>query len=304
MTSIQTLEMYMAVVDTRSFTETAQRFGVLPSSVSRQMNSLEEKLGTKLLNRTTRNIQLTEAGQTLALRIPDILQSLDDTFATVQELATKPKGLIKIAAPVVFAELYFKELISGFRAQYPDITLELHLSEGFVDIVEQGFDIALRIGTLHDSNFKAIKLAANHRDVVVSPALKPTLGEISAPEDLSRMPCLTFRYESGREIWQFRKEKESIRVPVKGPIRVNNSKLLVQSAAAGQGIALCPRWLTDSWLKEGELDILFDDFQVTATEFDSNIYLVYPYSKQVTSKVRAFIDFCKVYFQQFDWAKM
>ena len=304
MVSLQALEMFLIVVDTRSFTETAQRLGVMPSSVSRQMNGLEEALGTKLLNRTTRNIQLTEAGQTLANRIPDILHSLEETFDTVQDLASKPKGLIKITAPVVFGELYFQELICGFRKQYPDIHFELHLSEGFVDIVEQGFDLALRIGTLPDSNFKAVKLASNHRDIVISPTLMQSVEDMTSPEELSNLPCLTFRYESGREVWTFKKGKNVLKVPVKGPIRVNNSKLLIQSAAAGQGIALCPRWLTEPYLQDNQVSVLFEDYEVTATDFDSNVYLIYPYSKHVTGKVRAFVDYCKAHFQQFEWASI
>lgn len=304
MISIQLLEMYMIVVDTRSFTDTAERLGIMPSSVSRQMNNLEEQLGTKLLNRTTRSIQLTEAGNTLAQRIPDILHSLEDTFATIQDQSTNPKGLLKITAPVVFGEIYFHDLIKGFCQTFPEITIELHLSEGFVDIAEMGFDLALRIGTLSDSSLKAVKLGANQRDIVISKALKQQLPKITSPESLQDLPCLTFRYQSGREVWQFKRGKEIIRVPVKGPIRVNNSKLIIQSAVSGQGIALCPRWLTEPYLKDNLVETLFSDYEVTASDFDSGVYLVFPFSKQLTSKVRAFVDYSKEYFQAFDWAKL
>lgn len=302
MISIELLHIYMSVVDTKSFTITANRLGVMPSSVSRQMNALELHVGTKLLNRTTRKIQLTEAGNTLAAKLPNILQSLDETFEYIGDLSSKPKGLLRVTAPVVFSELYLHDMMMAFRKEYPEVTLDIQLSEGFVDIVEQGFDVAVRIGKLADSNLRAVKIANNKRDLVIAPALENSLKPIEKPEDIADLPCLTFRYESGREIWQFKSKDHSVKVAVKGPLRANNSMLLVKAAADGQGLALCPRWLTEPYLKNNTLKTVFDNYEITASDFDSAIYLVYPDSKQVTGKVRAFIDFSKVYFSKFSWA--
>jgi DNA-binding transcriptional LysR family regulator len=302
MISIELLHVYMSVVDTKSFTITANRFGVMPSSVSRQMNALEQHLGIKLLNRTTRNIQLTEAGNTLASRLPDILHSLDETFGFIGDLSSKPKGLLRITAPVVFSELYLHDLMMAFRKEYPEVTLDIQLSEGLVDIVEQGFDVAVRIGKLADSNLRAVKIANNQRDLVIAPHLAASLKPITQPEDVSRIPCLTFRYESGREVWQFKSKEHSEKVAVKGPLRANNSMLLLKAAIDGQGLALCPRWLTEPYLKNNTLITVLEHYDITASDFDSAIYLVYPNSKQVTGKVRAFIDFTKIYFSKFAWA--
>ncbi|MFW8592358.1 LysR family transcriptional regulator [Glaciecola sp. 2405UD65-10] len=304
MISIELLHVYMSVVDTKSFTLTANRLGVMPSSVSRQMNMLEQHLDTKLFNRTTRKIQLTEAGHTLAARLPEILKSLDDTFGFIGDLSSKPKGLLRITAPVVFSELYLHDMLMAFRKKYPEVTLDIHLSEGVVDIVEEGFDVAVRIGKLADSNLRAVKIANNQRDLVIAPVLEANLPPIATPEDITDLPCLTFRYKSGREIWQFKSQGHNQKVAVKGPLRANNSMLLVKAAIDGEGLALCPRWLTEPYLKNKSLNTVLEHYDITASDFDSAIYLVYPDSNLVTGKVRAFIDFTKEYFSQFAWAEM
>lgn len=302
MVSIQILELFLLVSETRSFSETANRLGITPSGVSRKMNDLEQKLGTKLLHRTTRSVQLTEAGARLTSKLPDVLSSLDDVFAEVQELSIKPKGLLKLSAPVVFGELHLGKLVEEFRSEYPEIKVEIELSERYVDIVEQGYDMALRIGTLEDSSLMAAKLANNVRDIVASPSFQLEHGKLTSPAQLAEQPCLTFRYDFGREIWKFRKRGKLKQVSVQGPLRINNSRMLAEAAASGQGIALLPRWLTEPYLERGELVTLFDSYEVTASEFNSAVYLVYPYSKQLPAKARAFIDFSKTYLANKKWA--
>ncbi|HYD64068.1 LysR family transcriptional regulator [Azospirillum sp.] len=278
---------FIKVVDTRSFTAAADRLNLSKSVVSRRISELENRLGARLLNRTTRKLSLTEVGQAFYERCTRILADLEEAERAVTDLHAAPRGRLKVNAPLSFGLLHLAPAIAAFMERYPDIEIDIDLNDRYVDLIDEGYDVAVRIGRLRDSSLIARRLAPNRRVVCASPAYLERHGTPQVPEDLANHHCLLYTNVPLAEQWQFRVNGETRTVRVSGTLFANNGDILLSAAVAGRGIIVSPTFLAGPALAAGQLRCLLFDCMVT----ESAVYAVYPQNRHLSPKVRAFVDF-------------
>ncbi|MBF0270427.1 MAG: LysR family transcriptional regulator [Alphaproteobacteria bacterium] len=287
MDRLTALRSFLAVCDTRSFSEAARRLGLSKSLVSRQISGLEGELGVRLISRTTRRLSLTEAGQAYAERCQRVLADLKEADQAVSNLQIKPTGRLRITAPMSFGTLHLAPALPRFVETYLEIELDLSLSDRIVDVIEEGFDLAVRIGRLAESSLIARKLCPMRRIVCASPDYIRSHGAPSRPEDLARHSCLSHS-ELAMQEWRFVDEKgHPVQMAVRGPVRVNNGEAMRHLALAGLGIVYLPTFFIGPDLKAKRLIPLLE----AHTPQDTALYAVYPHSRHLSPKVRAFVDF-------------
>ncbi|PTL75212.1 LysR family transcriptional regulator [Vitiosangium sp. GDMCC 1.1324] len=289
------LVVFVRAVDDKGFSAAARRLGLTPSAVSKQVAHLEERLGTRLLRRTTHHLSLTEAGSIFYQRCQRILGELEDARLAMAALDERPRGTLRISAPAVLSELHVGTAVAAFQESFPEVQVELEASDRVVDLVEEGFDAAVRIaGSLKDSALVVRRLAAEERVLCASPFYLQRAGRPRAPEELVRHECLLFK--PGRVVreWQFQGPEGTRNVRVQGRFMANNNLVLRQAALLGRGIANLPRYLVLEELRSGALVALLTE-HVVAHRY---IYLVYPHRQLTPLKVRAFADFLVRYFQR------
>lgn len=278
---------FIRVVESRSFTAAAERLGLSKSVVSRRLTELENRLGTRLLNRTTRSLSLTPAGQTFFERARAILDDVEEAEQAVAELGRDPRGLLRVNAPMSFGILHLAPAVAEFMARYPNVELDLELTDRFVDLVEEGWDIAVRIGRLRDSSLIARRLAPSRLVTVASPDYLARWGRPERPEDLSRHECLLYTTPANPSVWPYRVDGEHRSVRVQGRMRVNNGDAILEAVRAGLGLAVLPTFMIHRDLVSGRLVTVLDAFEVT----DVAIHAVWPHHRHLSPKVRAFVDF-------------
>ena len=288
------MQAFVKVVDTGSFSEASRQLGVAVSSVTRQVNSLESMLHTQLTNRTTRSVTLTPQGRRYYEKVVRILQDVEAANCSVAEQDEVPRGLIKVSLPVAFGRLYIAPLIGDFLVQYPEMQLNLTLSDTLANPVEEELDLVIRLGNLDRSGASWIvrKLASYTRCVCGSPAYFEQYGTPEHPDDLVNHNCLCFSYSTGYEIWRFKRDKEVCEVKVKGSLVANNSEVLRQACLDGVGLILMPTWLIGEDIIQGRLQAVLKDFQFhPLLDMDAGIYALYLPNRRDTLRVQAFIDF-------------
>ncbi|HEV7372821.1 LysR family transcriptional regulator [Arenibaculum sp.] len=278
---------FVSVVDCRSFTAAAEKLGVSKSVISRRMTELENRLGARLLNRTTRRLSMTEIGQAFYERSVRILADVDDAEAVVSSLHASPRGVLRIAAPLSFGMLHLAPALPDFMAPHPDLEVELDLNDRYVDLVEERYDVAVRIGRLKDSSLVARRIAPNRRVVVGSPGYFARHGRPERPDDLLNHNCLLYTNVPIAEQWQFRVDGVQRPVRAAGSLRVNNGETLRDAAVAGLGLAILPTFICGSDLSAGRLEPVLVGNVVS----DSAVHAVYPHGRHLSPKVRAFVDF-------------
>ncbi|QRN93538.1 LysR family transcriptional regulator [Archangium violaceum] len=289
------LVVFVRAVDDKGFSAAARRLGLTPSAVSKQVAQLEERLGSRLLRRTTHHLSLTEAGSIFYEHCQRVLGELEDARLEMAALDERPKGTLRISVPTVLGEVHVGAAAAAFQDSFPEVQVELEASDRVVDLVEEGFDAAVRIaGTLKDSAMVVRRLAAEERVLCANPFYLQRAGRPRSPEDLARHDCLLFK--PGRVVreWQFQGAEGTRSVKVQGRFVANNNLILRQAALQGRGIANLPRYLVLEELRSGALVSLLTDHPVT----DRHIYLVYPHRRLTPPKVRAFADFIARYFQR------
>ncbi|WP_029006982.1 LysR family transcriptional regulator [Azospirillum halopraeferens] len=287
MDRLDDMHAFIKVVEARSFTAAADKLGLSKSVVSRRIADLEYRLGARLLNRTTRRLSLTEVGQAFYERCIRILADLEEAERAASDLHATPRGRLKINAPLSFGLLHLAPAIAQFLDAHPAIEIEIDLNDRFVDLIDEGYDVAVRIGRLRDSSLIARRLAPNHRVVCASPAYLEAYGTPATPDDLAGHACLIYTNTPTAEQWQFRHDGETRSVRVSGVLRANNGDMLHAAAVAGRGIAALPTFLCGDSLRAGRLRCLFDDCYFS----ESGVYAVYPQNRHLSPKVRAFVDF-------------
>jgi DNA-binding transcriptional LysR family regulator len=278
---------FIRVVESSSFTAAAERLGLSKSVVSRRLTDLENRLGTRLLNRTTRSLSLTPAGQTFFERARAILVDVEEAEQAVAELGRDPRGLLRVNAPMSFGVLHLGPAVAEFMARYPDVELDLELTDRFVDLVEEGWDIAVRIGRLRDSSLIARRLAPCRIVTVCAPAYLERAGRPERPEDLTRHECLLYTTLTNPSVWHYRVEGDLRSVRLQGRMRVNNGDTILASVRNGLGIAMLPTFMVSQDLLSGRLVTVLDAFEAT----DSAVHAVWPHHRHLSPKVRAFVDF-------------
>jgi DNA-binding transcriptional LysR family regulator len=287
------LTAFVTTVEEGAFAKAAQRLGVATSSVTRQVDSLEGYLKAVLLYRSTRQLTLTDLGESYYEQAVRILRDLEEANRTIGEMDGPPQGLLRVSAPVVFAQLHLAPLIPAFLKAFSKIELDINLSDTVVNMVEERIDVAVRIGPLDSTPLIARKLASNRRIVCASPAYLDRHGVPQSPVDLRSHNCLTFSYSRSDRIWRFNSsanDKQSETVRVKGSLRANNSAILRDAVLGGIGIGLLPSWLVESDIASKRLLPLIDRWSANPG-LPGQIHAVYPPNLRGSKKVRAFVDF-------------
>jgi len=283
----QAIRVFVQVIESMSFVRAAERLDLSTTAVSRQVAELESHLQTRLLQRTTRRISVTETGRSFYERCVQILADVDEAEREAMQEAAEPRGTIRLTASVNFGTHQLTPAIASFLARHPQVRFDVSLSDRIVDIVEEGFDLAIRIGTTGAENLVARKLGEMRLVPCASPDYIAKHGAPDSPEDLARHNCLTYEYAL-RNAWAFRDAAGRERaVRVAGSLNSNNGDLNVAAAVQGVGIALEPDFIVGAQLKAGDLVPVLEAF-VTPI---SPIYAVYPSRRFLPAKIRAFVDY-------------
>ncbi len=292
MDRIDAMRAFVAVVTEGSFSNAANTLQLSPQLVSKYVSKLEEQLNSRLLNRTTRKVSLTEAGSHYFGHAQQILLSIDDMESKLGGLQQNPKGVLRISAPVSFALKHMAKLITDFQIHYPLVKVDLQLTDRKVDIVEEGFDVALRIGQLKSSSLIAKKVAPIRVMLCAAPGYLNKHGTPTQPEDLERHRYLHYSYmnmDGKDDIYQLLKAKY---LKQGSELRSNNGDVLVDAAIAGAGIVLQPTFIISEALSSGKLVVVLPKLEPEAL----GLYAVYAHRKLLPHKVRCFIDFVEGYY--------
>lgn len=296
--SLAPMRLFVATVRGGSFSEAARQLGCTPSAVSRQVGALEADLGVRLFTRTTRRLNLTEAGATFYEQSERILGEIDEMRETVRALDASPRGQLRVTAPIVYGRLHLVPLMPEFLGRHPDVRLNLVLSDSVIDLLENDVDVAVRIAALPDSSLIARRMASVTRIICASPAYLASRGTPATPAELRDHDCLPFRFHTaasvwraGSNLWRLKGGDGLEEIPVTGPFTANNADALVSAALAGLGLILVPTWLVSDHLRDGTLCPVLSDYRVSPTDIDTAVYAVYPSGRFLSPKVRAFIDF-------------
>lgn len=262
---LEGLAVFAKVVERRSFAAAATDLKLSNATVSKAVARLEARLGTRLLNRTSRRLAVTETGRRLAERAATMLAEGEAAEAEVLFQSAAPRGLARLTAPMSFGILYVAPLIPELRRLYPEISIDLHLSDAATDIVGEGFDAAIRVAALPDSSLIARRLCDMPSQVVAAPACLEAHGVPNHPLELGELPCIAYAYQSGSEAWRFRNAAgEAATVRPTGPLRVNNGDARLPSLIAGIGFGVLPEFLVRQKLADGSLRIVLPDWQLPA----------------------------------------
>jgi DNA-binding transcriptional LysR family regulator len=289
---ISVLQLFVEVVRQGSFAAVARDRNVDPSSVSRAIAALEGELGIRLLQRTTRQLSPTEAGMTYFERVEPLVEEIQQAADIVTDVSGQPQGTLRVTASVAFGLKCIVPLLPEFGRLYPDLTVDLWLTDAVVDMFADRIDVAVRLGLLADSTLIARQLMPTHYRVCASPDYLKRSPPLKQPSDLAHHNCLLFPLAGFRSRWIFKNSKGKLEeVAVKGRTVISNAIALQQCAIAGMGLALLPNWLIDGEIEAGRLVNSFPDHQVTATDFNTAAWLVYPSRTYVPLKVRLFGEF-------------
>lgn len=295
---LASMEVFIRVAQLGSFSTAANQLSMSKSTVSKHISGLEERLGIRLLNRTTRRLSLTEYGEVYRDHCLRILQEVSDAEENMERFTVEPRGRLKINAPMSFGMLHLGPILPGFLQSHPKVDIDLSLNDRRVDLIDEGFDLAVRIGALDDSNLIARKLARCSFVCAASPAYLKKRRKPVLPDDLKHHNCLRYTLARATSEWQFRQGNQARTVTVSGRMTGNNGDVLRQAAISGEGIIYQPRFLMDDALANNELTTLLDDWETA----DIDIFAVYPESRHVSSKLRVFIDFLVSSFKgRTDW---
>ncbi len=284
---LTSLAIFVRVVEKEGFTAAARDLGLSKSAVSKHVAQVETRLGVRLLNRTTRRLSPTEAGLTFYGRAQGILADVTEAESAVTRLHTEPRGILRVNAPMSFGILHLGPLLPDFMDRYPDISLDLSFNDRVVDMIEEGFDAAIRIARLPDSTLIARRLAPFCRVVCATQEYWRRHGIPKHPKGLKDHDCVIYTYLATCDEWPFRGPEGPLSVKVSGCLRANNVDALRAAALAGRGVLLSPTFIVSDDLRAGRLQAVLTDF----VETDRSIYAVYPSRRNLSAKVRVFVDF-------------
>ncbi|MDJ0879725.1 MAG: LysR family transcriptional regulator [Halieaceae bacterium] len=281
--------VFVELVKAGSLTRAAERLEVANSAVSRRLKELEERLGTQLLRRTTRTMQLTEAGQQYYRRCTQILDDLEEAEAEAMESFGELSGRLSVAAPLSFGVAHISPAINEFMHRHPRLQLDLDLSDRRVDLIREGVDVAIRVGDLSDSSLRARRIAPVNHVVCASPDYLRHNGRPTTPDDLTGHACLCYSNLKSPDIWSYRGrgEKSWSSVRVAPRLRASNGDALAHAAIAGLGVLCEPSFIVHRALRKGLLEPLLTDYDW----YEMGIYAVYPQARYLSAKTRMFIDF-------------
>ncbi|MBZ9813734.1 LysR family transcriptional regulator [Mesorhizobium sp. CA7] len=299
MDTLTRMRAFIDVVEAEGFSAAARKIGRSKALLSKYVRELEDELGALLLNRTTRQFSLTEAGHTYYQRASEIVREVDSLAEAVRQSSGDVRGRIKLSAARTFADAPIGQSLVDFTRQHPDIVLDIHLDDRFVDLVEEGFDLAVRISRLENSSLIARRLAPFSVRLCASPELIAKHGKPTRPQDLANLPCIVDTNGRTLSNWRFKGEAEdSISVAVSGPIEVNSPIVARAAALSGLGFAMLPDFIAAPDVASGKLVTALDDRLLAGT----GIFAVYPHRRYLPAKVRVLVDFLVQWFKTRDTA--
>ena len=287
MDKLDAMRAFTKVVTLGSYAEAGRQLGLTRSAVSKGVIELEQILGARLLDRTTRKVSPTEAGLAYHERCLAILSDIEETELQVSRLHDEPRGTLKLNAPMSFGILHVSQAISDFMQAYPDLRVELSLNDRFVDPIEEGFDVTIRIAELADSSLIARKLSPGRRVLVAAPDYLQRHSPPMTPDDLMAHACLNYGQTTVLQRWQLTSDGKALTVPINSHLCSNNGDVLRDAALAGHGITMLPTFLVGDEIKAGRLQVVLADYPPTALD----IYAIYAPNKFLAAKSRVFIDF-------------
>lgn len=284
---VDLLKAFVATAQTGSFTSAAERLGMSNRLTSKYVGELEARIGARLLQRTTRKVGLTPAGEDLLRRAPAVLNELDDLLGSLAEQSQGFSGVLRVSAPVTFGDIYIKDLLSRFAAAHPDLTIDLHLNDTYIDLASNGIDIAFRIGYPEASSLKARKLGTITSSFVASPEYISKYGRPETLEDLQHHLCIIDTNRRGSPKWMLINNDEEIVINTPTRFMVNSASVARDWAVLGHGITLCPDFILADDVEKGRLIPLLEQFQ----KHTHPINAIYLGGTVLPRKVRSLIDF-------------
>jgi len=280
------MQAFVAVADLQGFAPAARKLGLSPSAVTRLIAALEDRLGARLLQRTTRKVALTDVGARYLERARRILGDVEEAEGSAQDERRRPSGRLVVSAPVGFGRLHVSPVISAYLNRYPEVSAELRLTDRMINLVEDGVDLAVRIGHLRDSTLVARHAGEMRRIVVASPGYVRECGEPKTPADIVSHQTIQFGATTGSPDWRFVENGREVRVTCAPRFTTNSADAAIQYAGQGGGLTRVLAYQAAEAIKAGRLKIVLAKFEQPALP----IHLVYPTSRLLSAKVRAFID--------------
>jgi len=274
---------FVFVAENESFTQASKKMAISTAQVSRQISALEKRLNIKLFYRTTRKVSLTEEGSVFYQHCRSVLDGLEAAERAITNLQSKPQGKIKLSAPVTYGEQQILPLVNDFIKQYSDVEVTAYLSNQQIDLVEEGYDLAIRLGKLSDSSMMAKKLGKRTSYVCASPTYLSQHGIPHSLSELSKHSCLL----GTLDYWRFLEADKEKSIRVTGKLRYNSGQGLVDAALKGLGIVQLPDYYVDLHLQSGELITILDNYQIP----DEGIWAVYPHNRHLSPKIRLLVDY-------------
>jgi DNA-binding transcriptional LysR family regulator len=284
-TAISDLEIFARVARTGNMSAAGREMGLSPAVISKRISQLEDRLGARLFQRTTRHLTLTETGAGYFKRVVDILSLCEEAEDFVSRRNTKPRGALKVTMPTTFARLHIAPYLGDFLARYPDIELDVRLTDNYIDIIRDGFDLAIRIGELEDSSLVARKIAPDRRFICAAPAYLEKHGAPTSLAELELHNCLS---AGAQDVWRLDGPEGQMHIRTKGNIRCNSGELIREALIGGLGIGLRSTWDIGPELKRGALRVVLPQYRGSS---NVAIYAVYPCREFMPAKVNVLIEF-------------
>ena len=292
MQDLNDMVTFARVVQANGFSEAARRMGASKSRISKAIAKLERSLGARLLNRSTRGLSLTEAGAVFYEHCNRIIEEAEQAAQLVGQLHSEPRGVLRVTTSVAFGTLHVAPALPQFLARYPDVRVDMAITDRIVDVVEEGYDVAIRIVPEPPLNFVARELAPVRRVVCATHEYFARNGVPLRPEDLRRHNCLHYTHFSTQGEWHFTGVNGPLSVPVSGNLRINDDEALSQAVLGGLGVALLPTFIIGDQIQSGQLQAVLSDYLPLARR----VYAVYLQSVHLPPKVKAFVDFLRARF--------
>lgn len=293
MQDLARIRAFVQVFDAGGFSAAARQHGRSKALLSKYVTDLEDYLGVRLMNRTTRKLSLTEAGEAYYREASQLLQQLDDLDASITDQTTEPRGLLRVSAPRNFGESTLAPAIFEFLKAHPSVSLDLRLEDRYVDLVDEGIDVALRISTFTDSSLIARKIADMRLVIAAAPELVRKVGAPKSADALRGLPCIVDVNLQGQANWRFVEDGKLVSVHVTGPVRCNSPLAACSAALAGLGFAALPSYLAEPLVRQGKLVSVLADWVPSGQMLQA----VYPHRRHLAGKVRALIDFLVAWFE-------
>jgi DNA-binding transcriptional LysR family regulator len=291
---VSTLAIFVEVVRRGSFSAVAKDRNVEPSSISRQIASIEEELGVRLFQRSTRRLALTESGSIFFERIESLVEDFEHARTAAQDVSIGLAGDLRVTTTVAFGQICIVPLLADFRRAHPALSIELLLTDSNLDLVGERIDVAIRLGPRLDLGYVGAKLFPTRYRVCASPAYVAQHGTPSSPKQLAEHKCVVFNLPGFRDRWLFREANGSvIEVAIKSDLKLSSALAVRQCALDGLGPALLGHWIVDADINNGQLLDLFPEWAATATDFETAAWVVYPSRSYLPAKVRTFVDFIR-----------